>query len=351
MRKPKRLYTIDRDRHGNFRYYFRRTGQQKIRLQGNPGSVEFEESLNRALAGVSSQSARTVGRHREGSFRHLCFLYFASLAFKRLAPATQNWRRRALEVICKDYGHNDAGKLTSKMIRILRDQLADRPGASRNRVKALKALFGWAVEEDLAKDDPTRGVKLIQYVSKPHHSWTLEEVEQFEKHHPIGTKARLALALLLYTSWRRGDAVRLGRQHIVEETTKDGTKRNWIKYRLEKNERRRPSDMDIPLRPELEEIISRTESGHLTFLVTKDGKPYTKYGFGNRFKDWCMDANLPHCSCHGLRSATASRLAERGATDFEIMAITGHKSLSEVQRYTRSARTKVMADSAMNKLK
>ena len=101
-----------------------------------------------------------------------------------------------------------------KHVRMLRDELADRPGAARNRLKALRALFRWAVEADEAPHDPTRDVKAIGYVSKGHHTWTLEEVETFELYHPIGSKARLAMALMLYTACRREDAVRLGSQHI-----------------------------------------------------------------------------------------------------------------------------------------
>src|SRR5262245_44919813 len=73
-----------------------------------------------------------------------------------------------------------------------------------------------------------------------------------------------------------------------------------------------------------------TPSTHLTFLVTEQGRPFSPAGFGNKFRDWCNQANLRHCSAHGLRKATAARLAERGATAHEIMAITGHQSLEEI---------------------
>jgi integrase len=150
------------------------------------------------------------------------------------------------------------------------------------------------------------------------------------------------MAILLYTSWRREDAVRLGPQHV---------RSGRIKYRQAKNEHRNPVDMDIPLLPELAEAISASPSAHLTFLITGFGKPFTPNGFGNAFKHWCRQANLPHCSAHGLRKALATRLAERGATPHEIMAITGHKSLEEVEVYTRTAQKSHLADRAMSRLK
>jgi integrase/recombinase XerD len=150
------------------------------------------------------------------------------------------------------------------------------------------------------------------------------------------------MALLLYTACRREDVVRFGPQHL---------RNGRLQYRQAKNEHRNPINIDIPAHPELLKVISETTTRHLTFLVTEYGKPFSVAGFGGKFRDWCNQAGLPHCSAHGLRKATAARLAERGASPHEIMAITGHQSLEEVERYTRAARKAQLADSAMAKLK
>jgi integrase/recombinase XerD len=71
----------------------------------------------------------------------------------------------------------------------------------------------------------------------------------------------------------------------------------------------------------------------------------------DHLREWCNEAELPHCSAHGLRKAAAARLAERGATAHEIMAMTGHRSLEEVERHTRAARQGNLADAAMSKFK
>ena len=169
------------------------------------------------------------------------------------------------------------------------------------------------------------------------HAWTLEEVEQFEKTHALGTKARLAFALLLFTGQRRGDVVVMGRQHV-----KDG----WIKVRQEKTGKK----IEIPILVELQRIIDATPTGDLTYLVTDYNKPFTPAGFGNRFRNSCGTAGLPQCSAHGLRKAAAAKLAELGCTAHEIMAITGHESIQEVERYTKAAEQKLLAKSAMVKL-
>ena len=150
------------------------------------------------------------------------------------------------------------------------------------------------------------------------------------------------MMILLYTACRREDVVRLGPQHV---------RGGRLRYRQAKNEHRNPVDLDIPVHPDLEAVIEATASGHLTFLTTEYRRPFSPAGFGNRFRDWCNEAGLPHCSAHGLRKAAAARLAERGATAHEIMAITGHRSLEEVERYTRAARQGGLADAAMRKFK
>jgi integrase len=149
--------------------------------------------------------------------------------------------------------------------------------------------------------------------------------------------------LLRYTTGRREDAPRLGQQHI-----RDGR----IRFRQAKNEHRNPIDIDIPLHPALAESIAAAKvSTNMTFLLSEFGKPFTANGFGNKFKDWCRQANLPHCSAHGVRKATATALAEASATPQEIMAVTGHQTLEEVERYTKAANRKKTADNAMAKLK
>ena len=351
MTRVRLRYVVeDLDRHGNVRRYFRKKGQHKIRLPGLPGSAEFMIAYQQALTGITNQP-RTIGRPAAGSFGFVCLAYYASATYGALDISTKTWRRRALDTICERHGDKPIALMKPKHVRILRNEKANKPGAARNRLKALRALFRWAVEEELAFSDPTFGVQPIAYRSKPHHSWTLAEVQAYERRHPIGTTARLALAVLLYTSWRREDAVRLGPQHFSEVKLPGGALQKRIKYRQAKNEDRNPVDMNIPLHPDLAKIIEATPSGHLNFLVTKYGQPFSVNGFGNRFKDWCRQANLPHCTAHGLRSAAAARLAERGATPHEIMAITGHQTLEEVEHYTRTANRQKLADAAMDRLK
>ena len=62
-------------------------------------------------------------------------------------------------------------------------------------------------------------------------------------------------------------------------------------------------------------------------------------------------AELSHCCPHGLRKAAARRLAEAGCSTHQIRAITGHATLKEVERYTKAADQKRLAEQAIEKLK
>ena len=345
MVKIKLKYLVeDVDRHGNVRCYVRLPGKRKVRIRGLPGSDEFMNAYHAALTEFDTKEKR--GKYKtitEGSFGWVCLAYYASATFKALDISTQKWRRRALDEICENHGDKPISEMQSKHVRRLRDEKATKPGAARNRLKALRALFAWAMEEGLVAHDPTQGVKAISYAANPYHTWTIAEVKTFEEKHPVGTKARLAMALMLYTACRREDVVRLGPQHIRNDR---------VKFRQAKNEHRRtPIEIDIPLHKDLAAIIGATPSGHMNFLTTEYGKPFSANGFGNKFREWCDQAGLTECSAHGLRKATATRLAEGGASAHEIMAVTGHITLQEAERYTRDVRKKILSDSAMSKFK
>jgi integrase len=125
----------------------------------------------------------------------------------------------------------------------------------------------------------------------------------------------------------------MGRQHV---------RNGVISVRQEKTR----AALEIPVHSKLQAIIDATP-GDLTFLVTEKGQPFSSAGIGNAFRQWCDEAGLPHCSAHGLRKAACRRLAEAGCSEKQIAAISGHLSLSEVQRYTRDADQARLARDAM----
>jgi integrase len=210
-----------------------------------------------------------------------------------------------------------------------------RPSLARNWLKAIRHLMQYALSVGMVLADPTQGLKLPKIKTDGIHTWDENEITIFEAAHPIGTKARFAFSLLLYTAQRRSDVIRMGRQHV-----RDGV--------LQVRQVKTGTWLNIPVHPNLQAIIDATPSDHLTFLTTRSGKPYVGNDLSEQFRKWCDDAGLPKkCTAHGLRKAACRRLAEAGCSANEIAAISGHASLSEIQRYTKAADQARMARSAM----
>jgi integrase len=335
MRRPPKYCHGFIDRHGRPRFYFRRSGFKQVPLPGLPWSPEFMAAYEQALAGQPAP----IGAERTipGTLRALAVSYFASPAFRTKRPSTQNTYRNVIERLCSEHGDKRVALLQREHVIKLLAARAATPRAANKLRGSLRALMQRAVEIGLRTDDPTRDVRKIPTSSNGYHSWTEGEIEQFERRHPVGSRARLAFALLLYTGQRRSDVVRMGHQHIS-----DGV----IYVRQAKTGR----EVWIPIHEALAPIIAQA-STNLTFLLTDRGRPYTLTGFGNWFHDQCQAAGLRGCSAHGLRKAAARRLAEAGCSTHEIAAITGHASLKEVARYTEAVDRKRLAQSAMAKVR
>jgi integrase len=326
------------DRHGHPRFYFRRAGFKQVALPGLPYSPEFMAAYDAALNGAQPI---VIGESRTapGTVDDAMVRYFGSVAFAGMAPSTQAMRRAILERFRVAHG--------AKRIRMLQTEHVARmisglkPFAQRNLFKTLRGLLAFAVADGLVDSDPTAGVKLARVKDTGgHETWPEKCIELYRAKHPLGTRPRLALELLYGTMQRRGDVVRLGRQHIQHGV-------------LSLRQQKTGVDVDLPVLPELQAAIdAMPKAEHLTFLVTELGKPFTAAGFGNWFRDQCETAGVPkNLSAHGLRKAGATRLAEHGCSDHELMAWGGWKTLSEVQRYTKAANRKRLAIQAAEKLK
>jgi integrase len=231
----------------------------------------------------------------------------ALISWAGLSGATQSQRANIYKHVCQTAGTTPYSRITKKTIAAGVDRRKATPFAANDFLKAMRALFKWAVKSDFVTADPTEGVEGFGHKTEGFHVWTDEEVDRFEARWPIGTRERLALAIMLYTGLRRGDVVRVGRQHIrngriILQTEKTGT---VVKNRI---------------LPPLAEAIAATKTGDLAFIATPSGAPMTKEGFGNWFRLTCKAAGVPG-RAHGLRKVAATRAAENGATEPELDAI------------------------------
>jgi len=332
MKLPRYVQAWVDGRDGRAYYYLRRRGFPRVRLPGLPWSPSFMAAYEAALAGP--RTAIGGGRIKPGSVAAVVAEYLDSQQFFGSKSAgTQRMRRGILERFRAAYGERPFALLPAEWIEALLD--AKPPHAARSWLVTLRSLCQFAVKRGWLRADPTANIKQRSIKGDGYHTWTEDEIAQFEAHHPVGTKPRLALALLLYTAQRRGDIVKIGRQHI-----RDGV--------LTVKQEKTGVTLAIPVHPHLQAVFDATPGEHLTFLITATGKPYGGNAFTEQFRNWCDAAGLPRrCKPHGLRKAACRRLAEAGCSANEIMAISGHATMKELVRYTKAADQARLARNAM----
>lgn len=328
-----------KDRHGRMRYYYRREGFPSVALPGEPGDKVFAEAY--AAAGGKEPVQAKAERIAPGSMSALIAQYYLSPSYRELQDITKATYRNVLERFREAFGAVLVKDMTPARLEAVLDALADKPGARQGLRKVLNIIFKLAVRREMIAVNPLAAFRLPRKAMKGFRAWTEADIAAFEAHWPEGSRERLALYLLLYTAQRRKDVVGMGRQHVrgdqihVAQAKSGGQTKLWI-----------------PLHDALEAELARVPKGQLTFLQTQYGQPFSPAGFGNWFGDAAKEAGLPEgCTAHGLRKAAARRLAEAGCTPHQIMAITGHKNLSEVTLYTAAADQERLAREAIERTK
>lgn len=292
-----------------------------------------EKALNADWEAPSIGASRTVA----GTVNVALISYYQSGPFTSLARSTQGNRRAILERFRNDHGDKRIAMMHAQALQHIVN--SRKSAAQRNFVKTMRGFIDHCVQLGMIKVDPLLGVKRAKLKKTGgFHTWTEEEIIQYRKRHPSGTKARLALELLLQTGHARSDVVRMGRQHV-----KGG--------KLSMRRQKTGVQFDIPLLPDLNtELKLHPSSGNLAFLTTELGEQFTAAGFGNWFADRCKEAELPG-RAHGLRKASAVHHALRGATAPELMAWFGWKTITEAQRYIEEANRIRLAESAGDKVR
>lgn len=349
---PKELpkgVSVDRDRHNNVRLYYRAPGRPKVRLRETPGTPQFDDEVACARLGVPYRQdggpPPSVRPAQEGSFQWLLTQYKAR-AIGSVSAKVWNARRAILEEICdsvhkgKRRGDLPYRAMALRHVTEIRDELRNAPGARNNVVRAISALFSWAIANGLAEVNPAHRIKNLAS-GDGFHSWTADEIRKFEERHPLGTKARLAFSLAAYTGLRMSDLVIVGRQHI-----RDG----WLTIRPAKTRGSSGVVVEIPVLPQLQRAIDAGPCGDMTFLVSERNAPFSKVRLTTLMRKWCDEAGLPHCTMHGLRKAAATVAAENGATDDELMAIFGWTTKQQTSLYTRNASRRRLAERAIGKI-
>lgn len=331
------------DRHGKERYRYRRSGLDFYLKDLD--SPETKAILKKAAEGIAPRKTR-VQPHSVGD---LFERFYASARFnkggaawRKLVRATlEEFRNEAKDVPVADFTDFHIEKILTRRAQpvMVDGRKRGGPAAAERLHEQLIRIFEFA-QNKLRWIDRNPAREADSPVAKRkvgYHIWTLGEIAQFQKRHPLGSKARLAMEIAFWTGLRRGDVARLGPANVKEG-------------RVSAVAGKTAKDVDVILAPELRAAIEAAPIGEETFLVTSQGKPFSDAGLGNWFRDRCNEAGLPHCSLHGLRKALTTTAANEGATQQELKALGQWSNDAEVATYTAAANQRKLADAAIQKV-
>jgi integrase len=328
------------DRHGRPRYYFRRPGSRSVKLPGLPGSIQFMDAYQAALATVApppSSSKHVI----HGSLAEVTAGYFRSAAFANIEGSSQRLYQIALKPVLEAHGHRLVRDLNKVAARHVIEAIgATRPGMANVTRAVLSNIMGYAIANGVRIDNPFAGLE--KYRLGTGHTWTDAELAQYERRWKLGTRERLAYALLLYTMQRGGDVVKMTRNDIVNGAS--------IRVSQDKARKGTTNELMIAIHPALARALQAGPVVGMQHILTDArGRPLRK--LTKVIERAVQAAGLPpHCTAHGLRKAGLRRGAEHGATTKELAALSGHRSLAEVERYTARADQARLAQAAVAKL-
>lgn len=338
MARPRPPYLSSQTtRHGRVVWYVRRPGQPRVRIRAEYGTQEFMDAYLAAMAG---ERARKPSAATSGTLEWLLERYRDSSAWASLSNATRRQRENIFRHVMAKAGKEPAAAIDRADIQAGIDARRETPAQARNFRDAMRGMFAWAARAGLVPADPTAGTDRPKKAKGPGFvAWTEDEVAAYEARWPIGTRERVWLDVLLYTGLRRGDAVRLGRQHVSDGVATIRTEKSGFEV-----------EVSIPVLPVLARTLAAGPTGDLAFICGARGGPLTKESFGNLFKIACKAAGLANRSAHGCRKIGATRAANAGATIHELNAIFGWTGTEMASHYTREADRRRLAKAAMGKI-
>ena len=337
MRRPSKLplyvkaYT---DRHGKSRYYYRRKGFPQTPLPGMPWTPSFMEAYEAAANAAKPEIG--AGKVVPRSMGALTISWLQTAEVRDVKPITRKGILRLVDWLQEQHGHRLVADMQRTHVDKLLAKWADRPSDHNRMLSILRRLLTHAVVLGWIKTSPVVGFRKRK-LAGTYATWTEEQIAAFETRWAVGTTERLAFDLLLWTGQRSTDVRTMGRQHI-----EDGR----VVLRQSKTGNR----IDIPIAPALGASLALMPADRVLFLVDGNGKPFTTSTFSHFMTTATTAAGVEGVTPHGLRKAACRRLAEQGCSASEIQAISGHRSLREVERYVEAANQKLLAASAMAKV-
>ncbi len=300
---PRFAYVQTIRKRGQAYFYFRRGGV-RIALPGPLGSPAFIAAYKAAL--TTPEPPIGADRAGPGTMAALAADWYSSSAFRGLSPASQRTYRRLLEGYLVKAGPRLVVEMRPEHVAASLDAREGTPAQANALRNVLLQLMKFAVRKKLRADNPVRETEKFRYEKHPFPTWSEDHVADFEDRWPLGSRARLALALLIYTGQRRSDVIRMAPGQVRRGT-------------IEVVQQKTGKPLRIPMHAELLEAVAACKGQVVSleaFLITERGSrspagmPFTAGSCGAAGKPACRRI-CPRMACGRLHAAEWQRLAAR----------------------------------------
>jgi integrase len=315
-------------------YYFDAGTDENGRRVLTPLPHIRDKRFGDCYARAKAERTRHKGSQGSLTLDGLIRSYEKSPEFRGHSQATQDSYSRYLEVANRQFrtkaGFSVAVKqIERKDVLALRDALADTPGAANQTMRALGAMFAWAVDNDKIADNPAKRVK--RFASKPHKEWPEKLLEEALADPQVG----MAVALFFFTGQRINEVAKMGPHHLHGDymDVYQQKKKNWLR---------------VAILPELADMLAKHKFGELTILTNANGRPWTTGGLRAKLQTWAK-ARGHKVVPHGLRKNAVNALFEAGCTAAEVSGITD-QSIAMLEHYAKGRNKLRLGRAAVVKL-
>lgn len=315
----KKKFTTSKRIKGRTYQYFRKNGCY-VRLPDDPLSEEYDRAYWGLMRGKGPKSNRRT-------FDKLILSYKQSPRFRDIKPSTRKSYETYMDYLRDKAGNKDITNFSRSHAISIQQANSEKPRTANYILQVLSVLFEHSIDLGWRTDNPAKGVRKLASQGE-HKPWPQWAQTAFRRH--ATPDSLLLFELALGTGQRAGDLIKMtwsdfDGEGISLSQNKTGTKL-WI-----------------PCTDELKEMLQKAKRNGIFILTSEKGQPLTYSGASQRMTRTSNLAGTRAYTMHGLRYSAASKLAELGATDAQIAAITGHKARQMVAKYSSGADQKRLA--------
>jgi integrase len=332
VRKPNLPYLEFKTVKGRTYIYFRR-GKIRHRLPSDPDTEDFMREYWLLRSGRRKQNVKTT-------WGKLIEEFYRSPRFKEKSPGTKANYRRHCEDIREKNGDKDMSRFRRKDALRVQTALQDNWAKANERLSVLSLLCKLAVDLEWIDRNPV--VDIPKLKGGEYEAWPEDMLRAYENHcskHDLKT-ARIVYELAIGTGQRLGDCVKMKWSDFDGETIRVAQEKTGTHIWVSCPKRLRHFLNGLPR--EGSYILARNLSHPL-------GKRAVQKAIEDVRREIGAMSGKDRLVPHGWRYTAAKELAEAGCSDSEIQAVTGHKTLSMVQKYRAQASQRLASKRAQDR--